>query len=149
MPRRKFINKQVLIRKQLLKTSKNATVTLKVDSYIKDTTDFLHKLNSLGQLQPETLLGTIDAVSLYTNIPHKDSIRAAKHVLKTRPVKEPHTWVLLRLLHFILKKQPSNSMTNCMSKYPEQPWERNVLQTRKGLLINQEPDTAYMMEIYR
>ena len=79
-------------------------LTLKVDSYIKDTTDFLHKLNSLGQLQPGSLLGTIDVVSLYTNIPHKDSIRAAKHVLETRPVKEPHTWVLLRLLHFILTK---------------------------------------------
>ena len=61
-------------------------------------------------------------------IPHKDSIRAAKHVLETRPVKEPHTWVLLRLLHFILTKQPSILKTNCMSKYPEKPWERNVLQ---------------------
>ena len=75
-----------------------------MDSYIKDTTDFLHKLNSLGQLQPGSLLGTVDVVSLYTNIPYKDGIRAAKHVLETRPVKEPHTLVILRLLHFILTK---------------------------------------------
>ena len=77
-------------------------LTLRVESYIKDTTDFLQKLKGLGQLHKNLLLVTVDVVSLYTNIPHKDGIRATKYALETRQNKEPKTWVLLRLLHFIL-----------------------------------------------
>ena len=76
-------------------------LTLKERSYIRDTTDFLLKL---GQLYNDSLLVTIDVVSLYTNIPHKDGIRATKYALETRQCKEPKTWVLLRLLHFILTR---------------------------------------------
>ena len=50
----------------------------KVDSYIKDTAHFLQNLKRLGQLEKDTLLVTVDVTSLYTNIPHKDGIRAAK-----------------------------------------------------------------------
>ena len=76
----------------------------KVDSYIKDTTHFLSNLSQLGQLDTNSLLVTIDVVSLYTNIPHRDGILATKAALETRTTKEPKTWVLLRLLHFILTK---------------------------------------------
>ena len=81
-------------------------LTLKVRSYIRDTSDFLQKLKELGQIHKDSLLVTIDVVSLYTNIPHKDGIRATKYALETRQSKEPKTWVqvLLRLLHFILTK---------------------------------------------
>ena len=75
----------------------------KVDSYIKDTTHFLSNLSHLGQLDTNSLLVTID-VSLYTNIPHRDGILVTKAALETRTTKEPKTWVLLRLLHFILTK---------------------------------------------
>ena len=78
--------------------------TLKVTSYIRDTTDFLQKLKELGQIHKDSLLVTIDVVSLYTNIPNKDGTRATKYALETRQSKEPKTWVLLRLLHFILIK---------------------------------------------
>ena len=76
----------------------------KVDSCIKDTTHFLSNLSQLGQLDTNSLLVTIDVVSLYTNIPHRDGILATKAALETRTTKEPKTWVLLRLLHFILTK---------------------------------------------
>ena len=76
----------------------------KVDSYIKDTTHFLSNLSHLGQLDTNSLLVTIDIVSLYTNIPHRNGILATKGALETRTTKEPKTWVLLRLLHFILTK---------------------------------------------
>ena len=68
---------------------------------IQPTKCLYHKL---GQLHKDSLLVTIDVVSLYTNIPHKDGIRATKYALEKRQSKEPKTWVLLRLLHFILTK---------------------------------------------
>ena len=59
-------------------------LAVKIDSYIKDTTDFLHKLTEMGQLHKDSTLLTIDVVSLYTNIPLKDGIRATKQALDTR-----------------------------------------------------------------
>ena len=53
----------------------------KEDSYIKDTTHFLQNLERLGQLEKDMLLVTVDVTLLYTNIPHKDGIRAAKYCL--------------------------------------------------------------------
>ena len=38
-------------------------------SYIKDTNDFLLKLQALGKLPENTILFSLDVVSLYTNIP--------------------------------------------------------------------------------
>ena len=76
----------------------------KTDSYIKDTTHFLRNLNKLGKINKDALLVTIDVTSLYTNIPHRDGIRASKEVLDRRTTQEPKTWVLLCLLHFILTK---------------------------------------------
>ena len=46
-------------------------------SYIKDTTDFLLMLESLGQLPPNCILVTLDVASLYTNIPNKEGCIAA------------------------------------------------------------------------
>ena len=75
-----------------------------VNSYIKDTNQFLQKLNNLGQLPENSLLVTTDVVSLYTKLPHHQGILAAKDALEKQEIKEPKTWVLLRLLHFILTK---------------------------------------------
>ena len=79
-------------------------LAVKIDSYFKDTTDFLHKLTEMGQLHKDSTLVTIDVVSLYTNIPLKDGIRATKQALDTKQTQELKTWVLLRLLHLILSK---------------------------------------------
>ena len=48
-----------------------------IRSYIKDTTDFLSMLESLGQLPPNCILVTLDVASLYTNIPNKEGCIAA------------------------------------------------------------------------
>ena len=56
----------------------------KLPSYIKDTTHFLNKLNSIGQLPSANngvLLVTLDVASLYTNIPHNDRIQACSDFL--------------------------------------------------------------------
>ena len=53
-------------------------------SFIKDTTHFLNKLEQLGQLPPNALLVTLDVSSLYTNIPHNEGITACRHFLDPR-----------------------------------------------------------------
>ena len=47
----------------------------KLSSYIKDTTHFLNKLNTIGPLPDGVLLVTLDVSSLYTNITDKDGIQ--------------------------------------------------------------------------
>ena len=76
----------------------------KVSPYIKDTNQFLEKLEQLGQIPPNSYLVMIDVVALYTSLPHRDGILAVKEALEKRTVKQPLTWVLLRLLHLILTK---------------------------------------------
>ena len=53
-------------------------------SFIKDTTHFLTKLQQLGQLPNNAILVTLDVSSLYTNIPHNEGINACRHFLETR-----------------------------------------------------------------
>ena len=49
----------------------------KIPSFLKDTTDFLCKLNDITHLvKPDSLLVTMDVNSLYTNIPHSDGLEA-------------------------------------------------------------------------
>jgi len=57
-------------------------IASQVDSYIKDTGDFLHKLNQLPPLEHDTILVTWDVSSLYTNIPHHEAIRAVLDALR-------------------------------------------------------------------
>jgi hypothetical protein len=37
--------------------------------YIKDTTDFIQKINNIGTLPHDVILATMDVTNLYTNIP--------------------------------------------------------------------------------
>ena len=75
---------------------------------LKDTTDFLNKLNTIGQLRPGTILCTLDVSSLYTNIPHVDGIQVCFEALETRTRKSPPTQDLCDLLELTLK---SNNFT--------------------------------------
>ena len=45
-------------------------------SYIKDTSDFLKKLNKLSKLPENAILVTTDVVGLYPSIPHADGLEA-------------------------------------------------------------------------
>ena len=73
-------------------------------SYIKDTTDFLVKLQNLPPLPPGTLLVTLDVKSLYTNIPHEEGLEACRAALNTRAIQQPPTEDLVRLVELILTK---------------------------------------------
>jgi hypothetical protein len=55
-------------------------------SYVKDTTHFLNTLNQIGKVPENSLLVTFDVCSLYTNIPIREGIQAARESLrKNRP----------------------------------------------------------------
>ena len=74
-------------------------------SYIKDSYDFLEKLRSLpSPLPTNTILVTIDAVSLYTNIPENLGIEALEYFLNQRPQHTPSTRFLSHLAHLVLNK---------------------------------------------
>ena len=74
----------------------------KLPSYIKDTTHFLNKLNSIGQLPNGVLLVTLDVASLYTNIPHNDGIQACSDFLDKRVNPTIKTTRLCDLIRMIL-----------------------------------------------
>ena len=48
----------------------------KVKSYIKDTNDFLGKLDALPSFPEDIILCTIDAMGLYLNLTHEDGLVA-------------------------------------------------------------------------
>ncbi|XP_074803977.1 uncharacterized protein LOC141984659 [Natator depressus] len=53
--------------------------TISTPSYLRDTTDFLRKLQSIGDLPKNTILTTMDVEALYTNSPHKDGLQAVRN----------------------------------------------------------------------
>ena len=59
----------------------------KIPSHIKDTNDFLNKLESLGNLPLGTILVSFDVTALYTKIPNSDGIDACRAMLNTRDVQ--------------------------------------------------------------
>ena len=77
-----------------------------IKSYIRDTTDFLHKINNIQALPPGTLLVTLDVTSLYTNIPKKEGIWAVpKALAKHRPGQQhPSNQSLVQVLDIVLTR---------------------------------------------
>lgn len=53
----------------------------KLKSHIKDTQDFICKLQDIHSLHDDDLMVTIDVSSLYTSIPHQDGIKAVERTL--------------------------------------------------------------------
>ena len=54
----------------------------KLKSYVKDTTDFIKKIEAIDHVSDDSYLVSLDVRSLYTNIPHKEGIEAVKQKLK-------------------------------------------------------------------
>lgn len=78
-------------------------LAFKTESYIRDTNDFLRKIQELGAIPPGSILCTADVSSLYTSIPHAEGIRAAKLILDERGYNaKPNTWIILRMIAIIL-----------------------------------------------
>ena len=71
-------------------------------SHIKDTTNYLKKMETLT-IPENTTLVTMDVTSLYTNIPHDDGIAACRKIWEQRTVQEPPIECLVEMLTLVLK----------------------------------------------
>jgi hypothetical protein len=79
-----------------------------VPSYLKDTTDFLRKLGTVGDLPDNCILVTADVESLYTNIPIQDGLQALERALRRREHPKPSSMCIKELAELVLRN-------NCFS----------------------------------
>ena len=82
-------------------------------SHIKDTTDYLKKMENLTIPENTTFI-TMDVTSPYTNIPHDDGIAACRKIWEQRTVQELPTDWLVEMLTLVLK---NNNFTFDGSNY--------------------------------
>ena len=75
----------------------------KVKSFIKDTNNFLKKLNELRDLLDDFILCTIHVVGLYPNIPHKEGLEAIQKALDKREDQAISTESLILSAECVLK----------------------------------------------
>ena len=73
-----------------------------IPSYVKDTTDFLQKLDAVNNIPEDSLLVTLDVKSLYTSIPNNEGIKAVKEAYEKHPSKTVSTKVIITFLSLIL-----------------------------------------------
>ena len=59
---------------------------MQVESYIKDTNDFLKKLRDLPDLPDDSIICT-EVVGLYPSIPNEEGLRYFRNVLENRSNK--------------------------------------------------------------
>ena len=66
----------------------------------------MKRIENLEPLKPNTIIGTLDVTSLYTNIPNQDGIKAIKDILNIeRPSNvNPKNETLVELLKMVLSK---------------------------------------------
>ena len=78
-------------------------------SYVKDSTDFIRKINSMEKNPDNSILVTMDVRSLYTNIPNKEGIEAVETTLKRKNIGtiiiSPFLRLVLTLNNFVFNSQ--------------------------------------------
>ena len=82
---RKVLNIEHLVGPLIIKP-----IAAKVKSYIKDTNNFLRKLQNLSKLPDDIILCTIDVVGLYPNIPNEEGLLFLKKTLDKQQNKTVH-----------------------------------------------------------
>ena len=55
-----------------------------IKSHIKDTTDFINKIETITDLPENTIILTMDVKSLFTNIPNREGINAVAKALENQ-----------------------------------------------------------------
>ena len=102
-------------------------IVRKLKSYIKDTTDILNKLEeNIKSLPNNSILVTLDVVSLYTNILHKEGINDVAKGLEKEDTKTIPTRVIVKFLSLICTT--SRLLTKTTYKSKDVRLERNAHQ---------------------
>ena len=75
-------------------------------SYVKDTTDFINKIENWVPKSENYIMGTLDVTSLYTNIPNEEGINSIREILdkERNKTEKPSNETFLELLEMVLKK---------------------------------------------
>ena len=71
-------------------------------SYVRDTTDFINKISTTGELPEEAHLVTMNVKALYTNIPNNEDLQALKEVMDKKQHKSVATTIIVTLMSLIL-----------------------------------------------
>ena len=86
-------------------------------SYVKDSTDFIRKINSMEKIPDNSILVTMDVRSLYTNIPNKEGIEAVETTLKRKNIGPMIISTFLRLVltlnNFVFNSQNYLQIKGC------------------------------------
>ena len=77
-------------------------IVTNIPSYVKDTTDFFQKLDSVKNVPNDCLLVTLDVKSLYTNIPNDEGIKPAREAYDNHPNKAVAAKVITTFFSLIL-----------------------------------------------
>ena len=86
-------------------------IVKEIPSHVKDTQDFLKKLEKVKDIPQESLLVTLDVKSLYTNIPNNEGIKAVKESYEKYKEKTVSAKVIITFLSLILTL--NNFVFNC------------------------------------
>ena len=78
----------------------------KIKSHVKDTNDFINKIESQKKLPENAIIGTLDVTALYTNIPNDEGLRTIlKKLVDTRgPNVQPKNQSLVDLAELVLTR---------------------------------------------
>ena len=73
-----------------------------IKSHIKDTTDFINKVETITNIPEDTILVTMDVKSLFTQIPHSEGINAVARALEKLENSNVSNRVILKFLSLTL-----------------------------------------------
>ena len=82
-----------------------------IPSYVRDANDFMTKLNHVRHILKESLLVTLDVISLYTNIPNNEGFIAVREAYDKHPYKTASAKTITTFLNPILTL--NNFIFNC------------------------------------
>ena len=108
-------------------------IVKQIPSYVKDTNDFINKINAVKSVPKNSYLVTMDVRSLYTNIPNAEGISAVKRAFDNYSKKTTSTKVITTFLaliitlnnfvfdciHYLQRKRMRNghNLCSCLCKY--------------------------------
>ena len=76
-------------------------IVKQIPSYVKDTSDFINKINAVNSVPKNSYLVTMDVRSLYTNTPNVEGISAVKRAFNNYSKKTTTTKVITTFLALI------------------------------------------------